>query len=442
MSHRRLLTFACAPLFSFGLLAAGLASAGSASAATAVTPPAASSAVAAQGAAYVAGLINASGFIPTSAGTADLSSTAQAVLALHAAGVGGTQASAAAAYFAAHAATYIGGGTPATDNPAKLAYVILVAEATGADPTAYGAPATNLVSRLLATQNTFTADGAVDAGLFGSADPTFDGAFRQGLALAALHAAGVTNAAGSAWLVGQQCADGGWEAYRSSTATACSPADPVNFAGEDTNDTAYAVEGLVAQAVTPTNSPLTFLHAIQASDAGFGDFGGSADPDSDGLVLQALAALGQDASSAAWTKGSATPYTSLASFQLSCASSTPGAFFFPGSTAANLLATLQAIPGAAAAPFPLTAATLAATAPTSCTATTPTPTTAATTPAATATTPAAVATAPAVVAGTTSTLPFTGSNDTMVLLIVALAFLGSGAAAVGVSRRRAGAHRP
>jgi LPXTG-motif cell wall-anchored protein len=53
-----------------------------------------------------------------------------------------------------------------------------------------------------------------------------------------------------------------------------------------------------------------------------------------------------------------------------------------------------------------------------------------------------VSSAPAVVAGTTSTLPFTGSNDTMVLLIIALAFLGSGAAAVGVSRRRAGAHRP
>ena len=56
--------------------------------------------------------------------------------------------------------------------------------------------------------------------------PTFDGAFRQGLALAALAAAGVpkTNArvpGRIAWLAHQQCANGLWEAYRSDTSMAC-----------------------------------------------------------------------------------------------------------------------------------------------------------------------------------------------------------------------------
>ena len=47
-------------------------------------------------------------------------------------------------------------------------------------PTSFGG--TNLVARLLATQRTT----GTDAGLFGAQDPTFDGAYRQGLALAAL----------------------------------------------------------------------------------------------------------------------------------------------------------------------------------------------------------------------------------------------------------------
>jgi hypothetical protein len=421
VAHRRLLTLVSAPVLSLAIAAFAAGPA----AAAGVTPPAASTAVAHQGASYLAGLINGSGFIPTSGGTADLGSTAQAILALHAAGVGGTKAAAAATYFSAHVETYITPPASTPVDPGRLAYAILVAEATGADPTAYGTPSTDLVAQLVATQRT----SGADIGLFGAAAPTFDGAFRQGLALTALSAAGVTNVAGTTWLTGQQCSDGGWEAYRSSTVTACTAPDPANFDGEDTNDTAFAVEGLVAQGSTPVAATVTFLHTIQASDGGFGDFGGSADPDSDGLVLQALAALGEDASSPAWTKGTKTPYTSLASFQLSCATATPGAFFFPGSTAPSLFALLQAIPGAAAAPFPIAAGALAAGAPSNCPAVT------------TSTSVAPIAPAPVAVEGTTSTLPFTGSDDTA-LVVIALLFLASGTGALGVSRRRAGADRP
>lgn len=459
MARPRLLRLLSVPLFSLAVAAAGTAFAAPVSAAPAVNPPAASTAVADQGAAYLADLINSSGFIANSSGAANLGGTGQAILALHAAGVGGTKANLAATYFAAHIATYLGGGTATTDDPGRLAYAILVAAATGSNPTAYGTPATDLVSRLLATQNTYTKDGAADAGLFGAADPTYDGTTRQGLALAALHAAGITNAAGNTWLVDQQCADGGWMAYRADTTTACTPPDPTNYSGEDTNDTAYAIEGLVAQGVTPPVDPLPFLHAIQSSDGGFGYYGGSADPDSDALVLQALAALGADAAGTSWTKGSATPYTALASFQLSCATATPGAFFYPGSKAASLLATLQAVPGAAAAPFPLSASTPAAAAPTSCASAPSTPTTAPSTPSTppasgngqsaatppatvtpTATAPATTAATPTAVAGAAATLPFTGSQDTATLVVVALLLLGAGALVFGLSKR-AGAHR-
>ena len=61
-------------------------------------------------------------------------------------------------------------------------------------------------------------------GLYGSADPTYDGAFRQSLAILAHDAAGTdAPAAAVAWLLGQQCAAGGFQAFRPSTSVACTP---------------------------------------------------------------------------------------------------------------------------------------------------------------------------------------------------------------------------
>src|SRR5436305_2018998 len=79
----------------------------------------------------------------------------------------------------------------------------------GANPANFGAAHVNLVARLQATNQ--------PNGLFGAADPTFDGAFRQGLALMALKVVGVADAAAADWLVGQQCADGSWTAFRADT---------------------------------------------------------------------------------------------------------------------------------------------------------------------------------------------------------------------------------
>src|SRR6185437_13433088 len=155
----------------------------------------------------------------------------------------------------------------------------------------------DLVARLLGTART----SGPDAGLFGTADPSFDGAFRQGVALAALHAAGVSQsngavAAGIGWLTGQQCANGLWQSYRSDTSVPCPAADPATFTGPDTNSTGMAVQGLAAYSRSPNRSgTLASLHAVQSADGGFPLIaapGQSSDPDSTALTLQALLAAG------------------------------------------------------------------------------------------------------------------------------------------------------
>jgi hypothetical protein len=292
------------------------------------------------------------------------SSTAEAVLALAAAGVGGTTANAAIGWLKSNFEAYVSPG--GVDDAGSLATVILAAQAMGVDPTAFGGsqPANNLVARLEATQQTTGSD----AGLFGSQDPTFDGAFRQGLSLMALANRGISHAvtaAGVRWLKNQQCSDGGWTSYRSATGSGnpCPAPDPDTFSGPDTNSTALAVEGLVAAGASFTVSPTSFFASAQNSDGGFGYIGASSqspDPDSTGEVIQALVALGQLGNAEFTQSGGATPVTALATFQLGCSASKArrGAFVFPDVKGPNLLATLQAVPGEAQMAFPLTARTL------------------------------------------------------------------------------------
>jgi hypothetical protein len=293
-----------------------------------------------------------------SKGKADVSSTALAVLAFAATGVGGTKANQAMAWLEDHFESYVSPG--GVDDPGALATVILAAQSMGVDPTTFGGtgPANDLVTRLLNTQQTT----GTDAGLFGSADPTYDGAFRQGLSLMALAEQGIANAAGVTWLQNQQCSDGGWEAYRT---TPCTPPDPTDFTGPDTNSTSLAVEGLVAQEpllapgpVFPVD-PTGFFESAQNPDGGFGYIGAatqSPDPDSTGEVIQALVALGAlDNPAFTQEPSGATPLTALATFQLGCSApkGQRGAYFYPGENGPNVLSTLQAAPGAAEVAFPI-----------------------------------------------------------------------------------------
>jgi hypothetical protein len=253
-----------------------------------------------------------------------------------------------------------GGKASLVDAPGRLAEVILAAVATGTDPTRFGgtSASNDLVARLLATETT----SGADKGLFGSPNaPTYSSAFTQGLAVLALTAAGHPEAAAAAWLVAQQCSDGGWTSYRSSTTTDCPAPDPKTYAGPDTNSTAIAVEALTAAKVSMTHDALNFFARSQYPNGGFSYYGvvsklQTVDPDSTALVLQALVALGATGTPPfGSTTGAGRAQGALSGFQLACAASAAdrGAFTYPGTKGPSLLATIQAIPAAAGLASPV-----------------------------------------------------------------------------------------
>ena len=321
----------------------------------ATKPPSLPQAMQAKAAAtWLATQVNASGYIPstTTPGTPDLDATANTVLALASAGAGTGKANAALTYLEGHVSTYV--TVSGSDGPGQLALLILDAHALGVAPTSFGG--TDLVARLLATERT----AGANAGLFGAQAPTFDGAYRQGLSLAALAAAGIRSGAAvmkaESWLSTQQCSDGGWTSYVSST-NPCS-GKPANFEGPDTNSTALAVEGLKAQhalGATAAAEALHFLTGAQDADGGWAyepntaKAPGSTDPDSTALVFQALLALGTPPSAAVLSRA-ADPVAVLDSFQIASGAGA-GALGFPGISGPNLLATYEAVPALAGVTF-------------------------------------------------------------------------------------------
>jgi hypothetical protein len=358
MSMKRLLASAAlgASLLAATAAAPSVAQAANPSSGSPPTVPQVASAT--TGAAWLAGQLTPSGFIPVSGEPtqADLSGTANTVLALASAG-DTADASKALGYLAANVNNYVTAG--GSDGPGQLALLILDAHALGSDPRDFGG--TDLVSRLLATEQT--------SGLFGVQDATYDGAYRQGLALSALAAVGVTGTSAvdsaDAWLEAQQCPDGGWTSLVT-TGNPCN-GDPANYEGPDTNSTAQAVQGLSAQGALTAKaarSALKFIESAQDPDAGWGyepnaaDAPGSSDPDSTGLVIQAVLALGKSPSSSPFVQGGANPVSTLLSFQLTSGAGS-GAFFYPGSTDPDLLATYQAVPAVAGVtdPFDLAVTT-------------------------------------------------------------------------------------
>jgi hypothetical protein len=300
---------------------------------------------------WLAAQITPGGYIASTTvpGTADLDATANAVFALASAGVDTVQAMSALTYLEAHVDDYV--TVSSADGPGQLALLILDAQALGVSPRSFGG--SDLVARLLATQQTTGAD----TGLFGTQDPSFDGAYRQGLSLAALATAGVTSGAAvtsaDTWLVDQQCPDGGWTSYISSS----NPCDgkPASYTGPDTNSTALAVEGLEAQhalTASAAKAVTKFLSRAEDSDGGWGYepnspvTPGSTDPDSTALVLQALVSLGALPSSTKFARGGNDPVATLLGFQITSGPDA-GALVFPGFSGPNLLATYQAAPALA-----------------------------------------------------------------------------------------------
>lgn len=163
-------------------------------------------------------------------------------------------------------------------------------------------------------------------GLYGAQDPTYDGAFRQSLAILALGAAGEpVPSASITWLVRQQCADGGWTAFRKNLDKPC------QAKSEDSNSTAMAVQAL-ARAGGQTDAVsegTSWLRSHQNADGGIGfNPGQPSDANSTALFAQALVATGNDPTAATSSKGK-TAYDALLGLQIGCDAYTgQGAFAY------------------------------------------------------------------------------------------------------------------
>ncbi|MGW1724570.1 prenyltransferase/squalene oxidase repeat-containing protein [Streptomyces sp. NPDC002306] len=185
---------------------------------------------------------------------------------------------------------------------------------------------------------------AIPAGLYGRTDPTYDGVWRQSLALFAQHSVGVRPASSAiAWLIGQQCANGSFAAFRADTAKACDAKLMT-----DTNSTAAAVQALAALGGhgPVTGKAVTWLKSVQNADGGWGyAAGGASDANSTAVVVGALSATGEKPQDV--RKGGKSPYDALLKLALPCTADGAGAFAYQpdkkGALTANADATAAAV---------------------------------------------------------------------------------------------------
>lgn len=201
-------------------------------------------------------------------------------------------------------------GTRAALAAAVLLPLTLAGSATAASAAAQTAP--QAVPQ--AVPQTAPAQKKLPEGLYGTADPEFDGVWRQSLAILAQRAQQLVPApAAVAFLTGQQCADGGFAAYRPDVAKPC------DAATEDTNATAAAVQALSAAGGErkAVDKGVAWLKKIQNDDGGWGfNPGGPTDANSTAVVVGALAAVGERPEQT--TAGGGSPYDALAALQLGC----------------------------------------------------------------------------------------------------------------------------
>lgn len=310
------------------------------------------------GAHFLTTRVNAAGFVPTALDAPNYGLTLGTALALAQAGVEKPTFDRIIAWVQANVDATVKNGA-ADDNPGNLGYLLMVTRAAGLDATAFAG--VDLVARLSATLGTF------EAGLYGQADPTYDGVFRQSLAILGLVAAGgAVPVAASGWLESQQCgatpaaSTGAFQSYRATPAvSACTVlAVAPDYIAPDTNSTALAIEALHALAIGSTNiaAAVDWLATQQTVDGGFG-YQNSPDPDpnSTSLVIQGIVAAGEDPGAGRWNDAGKTPFTSLLTWQLGCkaAASDRGGFASPFSGGfPDDLATVQAVWGIGSKPFP------------------------------------------------------------------------------------------
>jgi hypothetical protein len=248
----------------------------------------------------------------------DPATTADAVLAIVAAGE--------------DPSVWIAGGTSPMDSlqgavssgevagPGAFAKVTLAVVASGADPRSFGGM--DLIAEILEGYSSAS-------GLFGA------GPYDSALAIQALEAAGEPVPGGViAGLLATRLADGTYSFNGDQTAGA-----------GDSNTTAVAVMALIAAGASDEIAPsLAYFRSVQNEDGGWtyqkpSAFGEATDANSTALVIQALAAAGEDL--AAWSS----PEEALLALQVPS-----GAFIYNAANSSeNLLATVQALPALALA---------------------------------------------------------------------------------------------
>ncbi|MEU8778596.1 prenyltransferase/squalene oxidase repeat-containing protein [Streptomyces sp. NPDC048606] len=191
-----------------------------------------------------------------------------------------------------------------------------------------------------------SAPPVVPSGLFGKADPTYDGVWRQSIALLAQQTLGLKPAPQAVdWLTGQQCANGGFASFRADAAKACEATTML-----DTNATAIAVQALKALGGkdAAVKKGVDWLKSVQNEDGGWSYVPGSpSEGNSTAIVTSALAVAGEKPAEVK-SKAGKSAYDGLLSFQLGCAAepaSDRGAFGYQpadGKLAANADATAAA----------------------------------------------------------------------------------------------------
>lgn len=200
-----------------------------------------------------------------------------------------------------------------------------------------------------------TAAPSPTVGLYGAADPTYDGVWRQSTALMGLAANGITPPTTAiTWLLGQQCADGSFQQYRADLSVPCAKPDPVNYTGPDTNATAAALMALMALDNDEFRLPDRTVSAIvdaadaagrwlgrqQNADGGWPYFsGGASDANSTGLALAGVLTQAPSRRIPAYTKAA----RFLASVAASCADG--GGFAYQAGSKVDGSATAQGVIG-------------------------------------------------------------------------------------------------
>lgn len=178
--------------------------------------------------------------------------------------------------------------------------------------------ATLAACSLIAAGAAITTTGAPQAqaassttGLYGAADPQWDGSFRQALAILGLIAVGKSpDPSAITWLLAQQCADGSFQAYRANLDQPCAAPDPLTSTGPQVDSTAVAATALLRVGTPAARKAalraMAWITSQQGADGGWPYIGtGESNANSTGMALVALRALGGTQSKAAITKATA-----------------------------------------------------------------------------------------------------------------------------------------